>query len=102
MPNEYTHKPDGTQRHKGTVLVLRHFRFGHLPPHLAAVSETAAMLAFFMANHLPEDEDLWHGLRDLLRAKDNFVRALVDADEERKEAVGKAYRERKSAEDRVA
>lgn len=70
-----THKPDGTPRHQSVAGVLKHFRFEHLPPHLQAISRPCAELAVAMADTLPENPDLTCGLRDLLTAKDNFVRA---------------------------
>jgi hypothetical protein len=72
-----THKEDGTPRHMATVAVLRHFRFGHLPEQLREFSRPCCELAVLMANVLPEGPDLTCGLRDLLAAKDNFVRARV-------------------------
>jgi hypothetical protein len=73
----FTQKPDGAQRHPSTVAVLKHFKFAHLPPHLQAVSKPCGEMAFAMADALPEGPDLTCGLRDLLTAKDNFVRALI-------------------------
>lgn len=72
-----THKPDGTPRHPSVAGVLKHFRFEHLPPHLQAISKPCAELAIAMADLLPENPDLTCGLRDLLTAKDNFVRAKL-------------------------
>ncbi len=72
-----THKEDGTARHPGTAAVLRHFRFAHLPESLQKFSRPACELAVHMADSLPEGPDLTCGLRDLLSAKDNFVRARV-------------------------
>lgn len=72
-----SHKPDGTARHPSTVAVLRHFRFEHLPEFLQAISRPCAELAIAMADTLPEGPDLTCGLRDLLTAKDNFVRAKI-------------------------
>ena len=77
MNNKFTRKPDGTPRHPSVVGVLRHFRFDHLPAHLRETSEACAILAFDMADTLPENPDLTCGLRDLLTAKDNFVRAKL-------------------------
>lgn len=74
----FTHKPDGTPRHPGTVGVLRHFRFAHLPAALQAFSRPACDLAMHMADTLPEGPDLTCGLRELLAAKDNFVRARMN------------------------
>ncbi len=73
----YTHKPDGTPRHPSVAGVLRHFRFEHLPAHLQAASRPCGELAARMADALPENPDLTCGLRDLLTAKDNFVRARL-------------------------
>jgi hypothetical protein len=72
-----TTKPDGTARNFSIVAVLKHFKYEHLPPHLQAVSKPCGDLAYAMADTLPEGPDLTVGLRDLLTAKDNFVRALV-------------------------
>jgi hypothetical protein len=57
--------------------VLKHFRFEHLPENLRATSRHCCELAMSMANNLPEGPDLTCGLRDLLSAKDNFVRAAL-------------------------
>lgn len=70
-------KPDGTARHASVFGVLRHFRFDHLPPHLQEVSRPCGELAVRLADALPENPDLTCGLRDLLTAKDNFVRAKL-------------------------
>lgn len=70
-------KPDGTSRHPSVSGVLKHFRFSHLPERLQAVSRQCGELAMSMANSIPEGPDLTCGLRDLLTAKDNFVRAAV-------------------------
>ena len=75
MRDEITTKPDGTTRHASISGVLKHFRYSHLPEHLQAISRPCAELAFAMADTLPEGPDLTCGLRDLLTAKDNFVRA---------------------------
>ena len=75
--NELTHKPDGTARHPSISGVLKHFRYSHLPEHLQAISKPCAELAIQLANTLPENPDLTCGLRDLLTAKDNFVRAKL-------------------------
>ncbi|HEV7301632.1 MAG TPA: hypothetical protein VGN72_19870 [Tepidisphaeraceae bacterium] len=71
-------KPDGvTPRHPSTSGVLKHFRCDHLPVQLREVSQPFANLAFKMADELPEGPDLTCGLRDLLTAKDNCVRAKL-------------------------
>lgn len=75
--NLLTHKRDGTARHPSVAGVLKHFRYAHLPSHLAEISKPIADLAIQMADALPENPDLTCGLRDLLTAKDNFVRAKL-------------------------
>lgn len=70
-------KPDGTKRHASVAGVLKHFRYVHLPIHLQEVSKSCGELAFNMANTVPEGPDLVVGLRELLAAKDNFVRAAL-------------------------
>ena len=70
---------DLTGRHPGTVSIARHFAFDHLPPHLQAVSKPCAILAEQMIKTLPDGPELTFGLRQLLLAKDAFVRAAVDA-----------------------
>lgn len=69
---------DLADRHPGTVAVAKHFRFDHLPPHLAAVSEKCHELAAQMIRDLPDGPELTVGLRKLLEAKDSFVRAAVE------------------------
>jgi len=70
-------KPDGTARHAATAGVLKHFRYQHLPAHLQEISRAFADLAVQMADKLPEGADLTHGLRNLLAAKDDCVRARI-------------------------
>lgn len=65
-------------RHPATTAILRHFEFGHLPPHLAVVSRECHQLADEMAFRLPDGPELTAGLRKLLEAKDCFVRAAVE------------------------
>lgn len=59
--------------------IMRHFTFGHLPPHLAAVSMTVASVAKEIDNNLPDCAEKSAGLRKLLEAKDCFVRAAIEA-----------------------
>lgn len=75
--DRYTKKKDGTDRHPSIAGVLKHFRFEHLPERLQKLSMPCCQLAFHMADTCPEGPDLTCGLRDLLTAKDNFVRAAV-------------------------
>lgn len=67
-----------TERHPGTSRLLRYFEYGHLPPHLQAVSACCGDLAQQMAVALPDGPELTAGLRKLLEAKDCFVRAALD------------------------
>lgn len=68
-------KKDGTLRQSSISNVLRHFKYSHLPEHLQSISKPCAELAVIMADTCPENADLTVGLRDLLAAKDNFVRS---------------------------
>lgn len=73
--DQLTTKPDGSARHPSVAGVLKHFRYAHLPENLQKVSRPCAELAILMADNIPENADLTVGLRELLTAKDNFVRA---------------------------
>ncbi len=64
-------------RHPATVAIARFFEYGHLPPHLQAVSKPCADLAQTMIDALPDGTELTVGLRKLLEAKDAFVRAAL-------------------------
>jgi len=55
--------------------ILKHFEYGHLPPHLQAVSRHFQRLAHMMHDTLPMGAELIAGLRKLLEAKDCMVRA---------------------------
>lgn len=66
-----------TERHPSTTAILRHFETGHLPPHLAAVSNRIGNVAREMVAMLPDDPELVTGLRKLLEAKDCLVRVAV-------------------------
>ena len=77
MINLLTHKLVNAPRHPATAAVLKHFRYVHLPADLQPISQACCNLAIEMADKLPEGPDLTCGLRDLLAAKDNFVRAYL-------------------------
>lgn len=57
--------------------ILSTFAYEHLPEHLQVVSKPFADLANRLCRQLPPGTQLKHGLWDLLRAKDCFVRAAV-------------------------
>jgi hypothetical protein len=65
--------------HPSTEHVLQFFAYDHLPEHLQVISAACYDLAHEMAEVLPDGPELTVGLRDLLRAKDCFVRAAVVA-----------------------
>lgn len=65
-------------RHPGTVQIARYFAYDHLPPALQGVSFQCARLAQIMIDSLPDGAELTFGLRQLLLAKDAFVRASLD------------------------
>jgi hypothetical protein len=69
---------DLTGRHPGTAAVAKHFTYAHLPEHLQAVSKPCHDLAECMVRALPDGPELTFGLRQLLLAKDAFVRAALD------------------------
>lgn len=62
--------------HPSTEAILKFFKYDHLPPKLAAISEPFCVLAHQMAREL-DGPELTAGLRKLLEAKDCFVRAAL-------------------------
>lgn len=74
------YKPDRIARNPSTISVLRHF-FHQKPAGgqvAMAVCDETTILAVRMADSLPEGPDLTLALRDLLAARDGFLRALVE------------------------
>ena len=63
--------------------MMRWFEFAHLPDNLRGYSEVCAQLAHWIDDHLPEGAEKTAGLRKLLEAKDCFVRARLEADDDR-------------------
>ena len=60
--------------------ILQFFAYGHLPPHLQAVSKPFCELAHGMVDGdsaLPRNPERTVALRKLLEAKDAAVRALL-------------------------
>lgn len=53
------------------------FAYGHLPPHLQAVSKPFGELAAQIISTLPKNPERTTALRKLLEAKDCAVRALL-------------------------
>jgi hypothetical protein len=66
------------QLHPAVADLLRYFEYDHLPPHLQEISRPIHDLAHDMAARLSGPQ-LTHGLFDLIRAKDCFVRAAIPA-----------------------
>ena len=64
-------------RHPSTVHLLGLFDDEHLPAHLQAVSRPCRKLAYKMAEDMADSPELTFGLRQLLLAKDAFVRCAV-------------------------
>ena len=58
--------------------MLRWFEFRHLPPHLQTISMKFWVLASWMVDQLPRNNERTAGLRKLLEAKDCAVRAFLD------------------------
>jgi hypothetical protein len=65
--------------------ILRYFSFEHLTrADLRDVSAACHDLAYGMCNAVPDGTELRVGLRKLLEAKDCFVRAALDNDQEQR------------------
>jgi hypothetical protein len=81
--------PTIDERHVSVRAVARWFAYDHLPEgEIREVSNDVADLAARMAERLPDSPELTLGLRNLLIAKDNLVRAAVDkAEREAQSAV---------------
>ena len=60
-----------------TDRILQFFAYGHLPPHLQAVSKPFGELAFHIVDTLPANPERTVALRKLLESKDAAVRALL-------------------------
>lgn len=63
-----------------TPPILRYFKSGHLPEHLAAVAAPFADLANQLVDALPAGPELSVALRKLLESKDAAVRAALPSD----------------------
>lgn len=68
---------DLTTRHPSTQQIMRFFAYAHLPEPLQAISRPCGELAEAMVTALPDSAELTVGLRQLLQAKDAFVRAAL-------------------------
>lgn len=60
--------------------MLRHFRYGHLPPHLRVISRKWAELAVATVQDVPRNAERTVALRKLLEGKDCAVRAILPED----------------------
>lgn len=70
-------------RHQGVRDAARWFSWEHLPPGFAQqVSAACGKLAIDLICELPDSPELTYGLRELLKAKDSFVRAAIAATED--------------------
>ena len=58
-------------------MIMKHFEYEHLPPHLKEVSAPICELAKLMNDTLPNGPEKSAGLRKLLEAKDCLVRAKL-------------------------
>ena len=61
-----------------TPPILKYFKYDHLPPKLATVSQPFCELAKKVAENLPDGPEKSVTLRKLLEAKDAAVRTLVE------------------------
>jgi len=57
--------------------ILQFFAYGHLPPHLQAVSQPFCDLAYTLVESLPANTERDAAFRKLLEAKDAAVRAKL-------------------------
>lgn len=57
--------------------MLQFFRWEHLPPHLASVSEMFCIMAETLVERLPRNPERTVALRKLLESKDAAVRAVI-------------------------
>ena len=62
--------------------LLKWLRHDHLPPHLQAMMQPIETLAQEMDDTLAEGAEKTAGMRKLVEAKDCFVRARIEQDEE--------------------
>lgn len=69
---------DFSDRHPATQHLLSLFAYEHLPPMLQTTSRYCFELAHQMVIDLPDGPELSFGLRQLLLAKDAFVRCAVE------------------------
>lgn len=58
--------------------ILRYFKFGHLPEHLAAVAAPFAQLANDLVQAIAPSAERSVALRKLLEGKDAAVRSALD------------------------
>lgn len=70
-----------SKRHPSVVSIMKFFVSDHLPPHLAPISKASRELAEAMVELLPDSPELVFGLRQLLLAKDAFVRTAQEKHE---------------------
>ena len=64
-------------RHPSIQEIVKFFEYEHLPAHLIEQSLACHELAAHMLAILPDSAELTFGLRQLLLAKDAFVRAAL-------------------------
>jgi hypothetical protein len=57
--------------------LLQYFDYGHLPPHLQAVSKEFSRLADHLVQHVAPGPERTAALRKLLESKDCAVRATL-------------------------
>lgn len=65
--------------HPSTEAILKHFEYGHLPAHLAAISRPFNEMAHQLAESDLQGPEITTALRKLLEAKDCAVRAWFDS-----------------------
>ena len=63
-------------------VILRYFKYDHLPATMQEISKPFAVLAYEMVKTLPKNAERTAGLRKLLEAKDCAVRASITTQQE--------------------
>jgi hypothetical protein len=68
---------DLEHRHISTQQIAQFFEYSHLPSRLQEISAPLCEVAEQMIRNCPDSPELTFGLRQLLLAKDAFVRAAL-------------------------
>lgn len=75
--NESQTTKAGPEAYASAEPIMQFFTYGHLPPHLAEVSQPFGDLAVRLVETLPRNPERTVALRKLLESKDAAVRARL-------------------------